>query len=185
MSVEYKNRGILHKLTSGRKFHPQKSSHKLIKLTAKTALAAETTALFAKDLVVNRFVGKETHIRFERKQNKHGKYRTHVKLVRAEASDRPQGILHKVFALDRFIEGDRPQIIPKKPRIRHISKKSKIPKVKRLKKSPARIAAGAVLLPVKTASDVTKTALKASGYTLKKSAKASKAVLLTSETAVR
>ena len=93
MSLEYKNRGILHKLTSSAKFRPQESVNPLIKLTTKAALATETTVLFAKDLAVNRFVGKETHIKFERRQGKNGKYRTHIKLVRAEAPQQlPRGI---------------------------------------------------------------------------------------------
>ena len=109
MSLEYKDRGILHKLTSGTKFRPQSSSKVLVKLTAKAALAAETTALFAKDLAVNRFVGKETHIKFERRQGKNGKYRTHIKLVRAEAPQQlPKGILHKLDNIGRFFEGDKP-----------------------------------------------------------------------------
>ena len=109
MSLEYKNRGILHKLTSGTKFRPQSSSKVLIKLTAKAVLAAETTVLFAKDLAVNRFVGKETHIKFERRQGKNGKYKTHIKLVRAEAPQQlPRGILHKLDNIGRFFEGDTP-----------------------------------------------------------------------------
>lgn len=109
MSLEYKDRGILHKLTSGTKFRPQSSSKPLIRLTAKAALAAETTVLFAKDLAVNRFVGKETHIKFERKQGSNGKYRTHIKLVRAEAPQQlPKGILHKLDNIGRFFEGDKP-----------------------------------------------------------------------------
>ena len=109
MSLEYKDRGILHKLTSGTKFRPQNSSKVLVKLTAKAALAAETTVLFAKDLAVNRFVGKETHIKFERRQGKNGKYRTHINLVRAEAPQQlPKGILHKLDNIGRFFEGDKP-----------------------------------------------------------------------------
>lgn len=107
MSIEYHERGALHKLTSTRKFRPQQSKNTLVKWTAKTALAAETTALFAKDLAVNRFVGKETHIKFERMQNQNGDYQTHIKFVRAEA-DRPSGVLHKFVHLDRFVEGDTP-----------------------------------------------------------------------------
>lgn len=108
MSIEYQKRGVLHKLTSTKKFRPQQSKHALIKWAAKSALAAETTVLFAKDLTVNRFVGKETHIKFERRQNSHGKFRTHVKLVRAEATNRPSGLLHKAFGAGRFFEGDKP-----------------------------------------------------------------------------
>lgn len=109
MSLEYKNRGILHKLTSSAKFRPQESVNPLIKLTTKAALATETTVLFAKDLAVNRFVGKETHIKFERRQGKNGKYRTHIKLVRAEAPQQlPRGILHKLNDIGRFFEGDKP-----------------------------------------------------------------------------
>lgn len=109
MSLEYKNRGILHKLTSSAKFRPQESVNPLIKLTTKAALATETTVLFAKDLAVNRFVGKETHIKFERRQGKNGKYRTHIKLVRAEAPQQlPRGVLHKLNDIGRFFEGDKP-----------------------------------------------------------------------------
>ena len=109
MSLEYKNRGILHKLTSRTKFRPQASSKPLVRIAAKAVLAAETTVLFAKDLTVNRLVGKETHIKFERRQGKNGKYRTHIKFVRAEAPQQlPRGILHKLNDIGRFFEGDKP-----------------------------------------------------------------------------
>lgn len=60
-------------------------------------------------LIYNRLVGKETHIRFERNQGKNGNYKTHIKLVRAEAPQQlPKGILHKLDNIGRFFEGDKP-----------------------------------------------------------------------------
>lgn len=163
MSLEYKDRGVLHKLTQHTKFKPQQSKRRLIRWTGKAMLAVETTALFAKDLAVNRFVGKETHIRFERRQNKHGKYRTHIKLVRAEASDKPVGLLHKVFSIGRFFEGDVP--FRKKVKLKKHRYKPKTLKGK--------AAYGLFRLTKGTAK-----------FTLKRSAKLTKAALLTGESAV-
>ena len=116
MSIEYKDRGALHKLTSKTKFKPQQSKKALVRWTAKTALTAETAVIFTKDLAVNRFVGKETHIKFERKQQSDGTYKTHIKFVRREATERPSGVFHKLYALGRFVEGDKP--FQKKPSVK-------------------------------------------------------------------
>ena len=162
MSLEYKDRGVLHKLTRHTSFKPQQSKRRLIRWTGKAILAAETAALFAKDLAVNRFVGKETHIRFERRQSKNGKYRTHIKLVRAEASEKPGGLLHKAFGIGRFFEGDVP--FRKKPKLKYDRYKPKTFKGK---------AAYGTFSVVKVTA----------GFTFKKGAKLTKAALLTSETA--
>lgn len=109
MSIEYKDRGVLHKIVIKAKFNPDQSKIPFVKYGTKAVLAAETTALFGKDLITNRLVGKETHIRFERKLTSSGRYRTHIKLVRAEAPTvLPRGIIHKIAKADRFIEGDVP-----------------------------------------------------------------------------
>lgn len=103
MSLEYKNRGILHKLNK------VGTSHKnfILKTAVKTVLAAETTALFTKDIITNRFVGKEFHVKLERYQSKSGKFKTHIKLIRTEAPlFKPRGILHKISEFGRFVEGD-------------------------------------------------------------------------------
>ena len=80
METEYKNRGILHKVSNVTKLH--KSSNTLVRRTTKTLLYGETALIFAKDIVTNRLVGKEFHIKFERKLNRSGKYRTHIRLIR-------------------------------------------------------------------------------------------------------
>lgn len=124
MSIEYQQRGVLHKLTNTKKLCPQQSKNVLIKWTTKTALAAETAVLFSKDVAVNRFVGKETHIKFERSQNESGKFKTHIKLVRAEATQQlPKGVLHKLNNINRFVEGDKP--LQKKPKIKYEPKSLK------------------------------------------------------------
>lgn len=124
MSIEYQQRGVLHKLTNTKKLCPQQSKNVLIKWTTKTALAAETAVLFSKDVAVNRFVGKETHIKFERSQNESGKFKTHIKLVRAEAPQQlPKGVLHKLNNINRFVEGDKP--LQKKPKIKYEPKSLK------------------------------------------------------------
>lgn len=162
MSLEYKNRGVLHKLTSGVKFRPQDLSNPLVKLTAKAALATETTVIFAKDIAVNRFVGKETHIKFERRQGKNGKYRTHIKLVRAEAPQQlPKGLLHKLNDIGRFFEGDNP--FQKKARITY--------KPKTLK---GKIAYYGIARPL----------TKATKFQIKNSAKLVKGTVLVSESAL-
>lgn len=108
MSIEYKDRGALHKLTSKTKFKPQQSKKALVRWTAKTALAAETAVIFTKDLAINRFVGKETHLKFERNQQSDGTYKQSVKFVRTNRTEQPRGIFHQAFTLDRYIEGDKP-----------------------------------------------------------------------------
>ena len=65
METEYRNRGILHKIANVTKLH--KSSNTLVRRTTKTLLYGETALLFAKDVVTNRLVGKEFHVKFERK----------------------------------------------------------------------------------------------------------------------
>lgn len=150
MSIEYKNRGILHKLHKGT---PLKNI--LIKSAVKVTLAAETAVLFAKDIAVNRFVGKEVHVKFERKQSSSGKFRTHIKLVRTEV-DRSKGLLHKAFAANRFFEGDVP--FRKKDKIQY--------------------------KPKTTKGKIAYNTLKAGKYTFKKTGKAAKGIILASETAV-
>ena len=109
METEYKNRGILHKIANVTKLH--KSSNTLVKRTTKTLLYGETAWIFAKDVVTNRLVGKEFHIKFERKMNRFGKYRTHIRLIRVEADKRESGIIHKMVNVHRFVEGDVPKVL--------------------------------------------------------------------------
>ncbi|MGN1112439.1 MAG: M23 family metallopeptidase [Acutalibacteraceae bacterium] len=105
MSIEYKDRGGLHKLFSSAKLKKH-SSKPLFKIASKPLLALETTALFAKDLITNHFVGKETHIRFERKKSSSGKFHTTVKLVRADKPVyREPGLLHRARDFRRRFEG--------------------------------------------------------------------------------
>ena len=124
METEYKNRGILHKIANVTKLH--KSSNTLVKRTTKTLLYGETAWIFAKDVVTNRLVGKEFNIKFERKLNRSGKYRTHIKLIRVEADKRESGIVHKVFNVHRFIEGDVPKVLQgihiKNPAVKVVTK---------------------------------------------------------------
>ncbi|MCQ4021745.1 MULTISPECIES: M23 family metallopeptidase [unclassified Ruminococcus] len=105
MSIEYKDRGALHKLFSSAKLKKH-SSKPLFKIAAKPFLALETTALFSKDLITNHFVGKETHVKFERKKSSSGKFHTTVKFVR---SDKPvyrePGLLHRARDFRRRFEG--------------------------------------------------------------------------------
>ena len=101
-NTEYKNRGILHGLH--KVGNPSKNI--LMRAAVKTVLAAETTALFAKDLITNPLVGKEFHIKLERKQSSSGKFKTHIKLIRVESPiNKSHGIFHKIEA-GRFVEGD-------------------------------------------------------------------------------
>lgn len=105
MSIEYKDRGGLHKLFSSAKLKKH-SSKPLFKIASNPLLALETTALFAKDLITNHFVGKETHIRFERKKSSSGKFHTTVKLVRADKPVyREPGLLHRARDFRRRFEG--------------------------------------------------------------------------------
>ncbi len=101
-NTEYKNRGILHGLH--KVGNPSKNI--LMRAAVKTVLAAETTALFAKDVITNPFVGKEFHIKLERKQSSSGKFKTHIKLIRVEAPNKSHGIFHKMSEAGRFVEGD-------------------------------------------------------------------------------
>lgn len=109
MSIEYKDRGALHKLFSSAKLKKH-SSKPLFKIASKPFLAFETTTLFTKDLVTNHFVGKETHIKFERTRSPSGKFHTTVKLVRA---DKPvyhePGVLHRARHFTRRFE-DAPSL---------------------------------------------------------------------------
>ena len=109
METEYRNRGILHKIANVTKLH--KSSNTLVRRTTKTLLYGETALLFAKDVVTNRLVGKEFHVKFERKLNRSGKYRTHIRLIRVEADKRESGIIHKMVNVHRFVEGDVPKVL--------------------------------------------------------------------------
>lgn len=156
MSEEYKNRGVLHKLHKV----GTPSKNILINAVVKTSLAAETTALFAKDTVTNRFVGKEFHIRFERNQHKSGKFKTDIKIVRANAPlYKPKGIFHKLADSGRFFEGDVP--FRKRQNIKY-SPKSKFGKV---------------------AYSATKPLISTSRFTIKAAKKVVKATALTTESA--
>lgn len=105
MSIEYKDRGALHKLFSSAKLKKH-SSKPLFKIASKPLLALETTALFSKDLITNHFVGKETHVKFERKKSSSGKFHTTVKLVRADKPVyREPGLLHRARDFRRRFEG--------------------------------------------------------------------------------
>lgn len=112
MSVEYNDRGILHKITNHTKFKPHKSKNKLVRLTAKSALRVETARIFVVDMATNKLVGKEFHIKFDRQKNKNGKYRTYFKVVRADAPIyKEKGVLHRVSNLHRRFEGDVPTFL--------------------------------------------------------------------------
>lgn len=105
MSIEYKDRGALHKLFSSAKLKKH-SSKPLFKIASKPLLALETTALFSKDLITNHFVGKETHVKFERRKSSSGKFHTTVKLVRADKPVyREPGLLHRARDFQRRFEG--------------------------------------------------------------------------------
>lgn len=104
MSIEYKDRGALHKLFNSQKLN-KLSSKPIFKVTTKTLLATETTALFAKDLIANHFVGKETHVKFDRTQSSSGKFHTTVKFVRADKPVyRESGLLHRARDFGRRFE---------------------------------------------------------------------------------
>ena len=109
MSIEYKDRGALHKLVNLTRFKPHQSKHIWIKAPVKTLLAAETGLLFTKDLLTNRFEKKEFHIKIEHRTGKSGKEKAHIKLVRADIENRPRGLFHKAANLKRFIENDKPK----------------------------------------------------------------------------
>ena len=102
---DYNDRGILHRMHKV----GTPSKNIVIKMAVKTALIAETTALFTKDVITNPFVGKEFHIKLVRRQGYSGKYRTHIKLIRAEAPLRPlfkpRGVFHRISESKRFVEG--------------------------------------------------------------------------------
>lgn len=157
MSEEYKNRGVLHKLHKV----GTPSKNILIKTAVKSALATETTALFAKDAITNRFVGKEFHVCFERNQHKSGKFKTDIKIVRSNAPlYKQKGIFHKLADSGRFFEGDVP--FRKRQNIKY-SPKSKFGKV---------------------AYSATKPLLSTSKFTIKAAKKVVKATALTTESAV-
>lgn len=157
MSEEYKNRGVLHKLHKV----GTPSKNILIKAAIKSALATETTALFAKDAITNRFVGKEFHVCFERNQHKSGKFKTDIKIVRSNAPlYKQKGIFHKLADSGRFFEGDVP--FRKRQNIKY-SPKSKFGKV---------------------AYSATKPLLSTSKFTIKAAKKVVKATALTTESAV-
>lgn len=156
MSEEYKNRGVLHKLHKV----GTPSKNILIKAVTKSVLITETTALITKDAITNRFSGKEFHIHFERSQHKSGKFKTDVKIVRANAPlYKQKGIFHKLADSGRFFEGD----VPFRKRQIKYSPKSKFGKV---------------------AYSATKPLISTSKFTIKAAKKVVKATALTAESAV-
>lgn len=156
MSKEYKNRGVLHKLHKV----GTPSKNILIKAVTKSVLITETTALITKDAITNRFSGKEFHIHFERSQHKSGKFKTDVKIVRANAPlYKQKGIFHKLADSGRFFEGD----VPFRKRQIKYSPKSKFGKV---------------------AYSATKPLISTSKFTIKAAKKVVKATALTAESAV-
>lgn len=156
MSEEYKNRGVLHKLHKV----GTPSKNILIKAVTKSVLITETTALITKDAITNRFSGKEFHIHFERSQHKSGKFKTDVKIVRANAPlYKQKGIFHKLADSGRFFEGD----VPFRKRQIKYSPKSKFGKV---------------------AYSATKPLISTSKFTIKAAKKVVKATALTTESAV-
>ena len=156
MSEEYKNRGVLHKLHKV----GTPSKNILIKAVTKSVLITETTALITKDAITNRFSGKEFHIHFERSQHKSGKFKTDVKIVRANAPlYKQKGIFHKLADSGRFFEGD----VPFRKRQIKYSPKSKFGKV---------------------AYSATKPLLSTSKFTIKAAKKVVQATALTTESAV-
>lgn len=156
MSEEYKNRGVLHKLHKV----GTPSKNILIKAVTKSVLITETTALITKDAITNRFSGKEFHIYFERSQHKSGKFKTDVKIVRANAPlYKQKGIFHKLADSGRFFEGD----VPFRKRQIKYSPKSKFGKV---------------------AYSATKPLISTSKFTIKAAKKVVKATALTAESAV-
>lgn len=156
MSEEYKNRGVLHKLHKV----GTPSKNILIKAVTKLVLITETTALITKDAITNRFSGKEFHIHFERSQHKSGKFKTDVKIVRANAPlYKQKGIFHKLADSGRFFEGD----VPFRKRQIKYSPKSKFGKV---------------------AYSATKPLISTSKFTIKAAKKVVKATALTAESAV-
>lgn len=156
MSEEYKNRGVLHKLHKV----GTPSKNILIKAVTKSVLITETTALITKDAITNRFSGKEFHIHFERSQHKSGKFKTDVKIVRANAPlYKQKGIFHKLADSGRFFEGD----VPFRKRQIKYSPKSKFGKV---------------------AYSATKPLISTSKFTIKAAKKVVKATALTAGSAV-
>lgn len=156
MSEEYKNRGVLHKLHKV----GTPSKNILIKAVTKSVLITETTALITKDAITNRFSGKEFHIHFERSQHKSGKFKTDVKIVRANAPlYKQKGIFNKLADSGRFFEGD----VPFRKRQIKYSPKSKFGKV---------------------AYSATKPLISTSKFTIKAAKKVVKATALTAESAV-
>lgn len=112
MSNDYNDRGIFHKVVNHTPLKLNKSKNVLIRNTAKTLLKAEKVSLIAKDIVTNKLVGKEFHIKFERRQNSHGKFHTKVSLVRADApAYKQRGVLHRITNLNRRFEGDVPNAL--------------------------------------------------------------------------
>lgn len=156
MSEEYKNRGVLHKLHKV----GTPSKNILIKAVTKSVLITETTALITKDAITNRFSGKEFHIHFERSQHKSGKFKTDVKIVRANAPlYKQKGIFHKLADSGRFFEGD----VPFRKRQIKYSPKGKFGKV---------------------AYSATKPLISTSKFTIKAAKKVVKATALTTESTV-
>lgn len=122
MTVDYKDRGIFHKVTNHTHFKTDKCRFKIVRYPSKFLLKTETGALFAKDIVTNKLRGKEFHVRLTRQQNKSGSYHTHISLVRADApAYKQRGILHRISNLDRRIEGDVKHSAKPKGKLRRFS----------------------------------------------------------------
>lgn len=175
MGKEYKDRGMFHKLYK----LGTPSKNILLKSAVKVVLATETTALFAKDLVTNRFVGKEFHIKFERRQNKKGKFKTNFKIIRADSPlQKPKGLLHSFFALSNRFEGDITRFNKyKTSALNKLSNKLKNVQTKTYKgymlKSYAQMGVGAIRLTSGAIRKTTKLSLK----TAKKTAMANEVVI--------
>ncbi len=109
MSIDYNDRGIFHKVVNHTPLKLNKSKNALIRNSSKALLKAEKVTLFAKDIVTNKLVGKEFHIRFERMPKSSGSHTTRLSLVRAnKPAFKERGILHRLSAEHRRFEGDAP-----------------------------------------------------------------------------
>lgn len=111
MAIDYHDRGAFHKVVNHTGFKPNHSHNPLIRYSTNALLKAETTGLFAKDIITNKLVGKEFHIKFERVQNTNGKFVTKASLRRVNAPVYKQpGIIHSFSRIGRRFEGDTPNI---------------------------------------------------------------------------
>lgn len=96
LKTEYSERGLLHAINNKTKLHK----------IPNIALKAETSALFAKDVITNRFVGKEFHIVKQRKLV-NGKVKNTTKLIRVNAPlYKQRGLIHHIVNENRRVEGD-------------------------------------------------------------------------------